>query len=224
MPKTIAALLAIITLLVGSCLTTQPGPINKWGNVIQEGTKATVLIVVEPIGSLDPRPTVGTGFVISSNGYIITNYHVIMESFDPSTYHKIWIKFKDGRSFNGEIIKIIPDSDLALLKIDAKNLEYLELETEYTPQLGDEIITIGNAYPFFFYPTSGIISGLESSNNVYVMNITAPINSGCSGGPILNSNGKVVGVITAMAQAHRGIYIGIELRSIRLLLKNLPIE
>ena len=156
---------------------------------------------------------IGSGFVIDSNGLIITNKHVVSDteaSYQVLTY--------DQKKYNVEKIYRDPLNDLAILKINASNLKKLTLGDSNNLKLGQLVIAIGTPLGEFTNTvTSGIISGLgrgitagspfegyvEKLDNV--IQTDAAINPGNSGGPLLNSQGEVIGVNTAIAQEGQNI-------------------
>jgi len=222
MRKHLVVLLTVLAVAFGSCVIISQRPSNQWGQIINESTDAVVSITIHNISDPGTPVTAGSGFVISEDGYIITSYHVLATALQDLESWNIWARFEDDRLFAIKIVRLREEHDLALLKIDAQNLEFIELEDEYFAHPGDNVITIGNAYPFIFSVTSGIVSKIEMYGSAYIIQMTAPINSGCSGGPIINSRGKVVGVIAAWVPSHRGIYLGVDVRSVHLILKACP--
>lgn len=150
------------------------------------------------------RPTyaVGSGFIISSNGYVVTNYHVISAS------KKITIKLENGTSYSGKLIGRDPKTDLALLKIDGQtNLPYVTF-AKALPEVGDWVLAIGNPLNLGGTVTMGIVSarGRDIGASPYddFLQIDASINRGNSGGPTFNLKGEVVGVNTAIATPSGG--------------------
>lgn len=148
----------------------------------------------------------GSGFLISSDGYILTNNHMVGDA------KKVEIELGDGRKFTAKIIGTDPDSDIAVVKIDAENLPYLELGDSDALQVGEWVVAIGNPLGFSHTVTAGIVSakgrsvGLADIENF--IQTDAAINRGNSGGPLLNLDGKVVGINTAIVGATGNIGIG----------------
>jgi len=148
----------------------------------------------------------GSGFIISQDGYILTNNHMVGDA------KKVEIELSDGRKFTAKIIGTDPDSDIAVVKIDAENLPYLELADSDTLQVGEWVLAIGNPLGFSHTVTAGIVSakgrsvGLADIENF--IQTDAAINRGNSGGPLLNLDGKVVGINTAIVGATGNIGIG----------------
>lgn len=155
----------------------------------------------------------GSGVIMSANGHILTNYHVV------DSAEIIYVDLQDGRRFSAEVIGLDEVTDLALLKIDATNLPTIPQDPELEPQVGDIVLAIGNPLNYGQTITQGIISasgkrGLRpgpSHGNLIQMD--AAINVGNSGGALVNSKGMLVGINTASAQAERtgiqGIFFAI---------------
>lgn len=144
-----------------------------------------------------PQPVrgAGSGFFISADGYLVTNNHVV-ENADKITVH-----MSDERTFNARIIGRDPATDVAVLKVDARNLPFVSFEDRAKPRVGDWVVAVGNPFNLGGSATAGIVSALGRKNlaeSSYVdyMQIDAPINRGNSGGPTFDLQGRVVGVNT----------------------------
>jgi serine protease Do len=148
----------------------------------------------------------GSGFIIAPDGYILTNNHMVEGA------EKVNVELADGRKFTAKITGTDPDIDIAVIKIDADNLPYLELADSDTLEVGEWVLAIGNPLGFSRTVTAGIVSakgrsvGLENIENF--IQTDAAINRGNSGGPLLNLAGKVVGMNTAIYGATGNIGIG----------------
>ncbi|WP_147535256.1 S1C family serine protease [Bacillus marasmi] len=152
---------------------------------IQEYKKAVVAVEGNNIK--------GTGFNISDEGYIITNYHVIEEM------QQILVHFADGKVFKARIDREYPQLDLAFLEIQGENLPSLKLAEELNGNEGDKLFVIGNPLAFYQIANKGEMIGLRAVNGVEVpvLAITAPVYRGNSGSPVINEAGEVVGVVFA---------------------------
>jgi len=155
----------------------------------------------------EPRTAQGSGFIISADGYILTNNHMVEGA------EKVEIELTDGRKFTAEIVGADSDSDVAVIKIDASNLPYLELANSDTLEVGEWVLAIGNPLGLSHTVTAGIVSakgrsgfGLATLENF--IQTDAAINFGNSGGPLINLDGKVVGINTAIAGSTGNIGIG----------------
>jgi serine protease Do len=156
---------------------------------------------------LPPRNGVGSGVIISADGLVITNNHVV-EGADSVT-----VKLSDGREFRATDIKTDPASDLAILRLKgAKNLPVARLGDSNNLEIGDWVLAIGNPFEQENTVSAGIISGKGRSfgriQRSDFLQTDAAINPGNSGGPLVNLEGEVVGINTAIA-SNSGGYQGI---------------
>jgi len=148
----------------------------------------------------------GSGFIISTDGLIITNNHVAGDC------EKITITLQDGRSYNPIIIGLDPYTDLAVLKIDAEGLKTISFGNSDRLQVGQMAIAVGNPFGFNYTVTAGVVSALgrslrtESGRMIdNVIQTDAALNPGNSGGPLVNSTGEVIGVNTAIIAMAQGL-------------------
>ncbi|MDG0969706.1 MAG: Do family serine endopeptidase [Porticoccaceae bacterium] len=142
-----------------------------------------------------PSQTMGSGFVVSSDGFILTNHHVV-EGAD-----KIQVQFADRREFLATIVGSDRTSDLALLKIDATNLLSVKFAKPESTRVGEWVIAIGSPFGLDYSVTAGIVSAIGRSlptengeNYVPFIQTDVAINRGNSGGPLFNLDGEVVGI------------------------------
>ncbi len=154
-----------------------------------------------------PRTAQGSGFIISTDGYILTNNHVVEEA------EKVEVELTDGRKYSAVITGTDPESDIAVLKIDAKNLQCLELADSNKLEVGEWVLAIGNPLGLSHTVTAGIVSA-KGRNRLGLATLEdfiqtdAAINFGNSGGPLINLDGKVVGINSAIAGSTGNIGIG----------------
>jgi len=148
----------------------------------------------------------GSGVIFDQKGLIITNNHVIENSTN------VQVTLLDGRVFEGIIIGSDPPTDLAVIKIDASNVPIARLGTTAKTIVGDWVVAIGNALGDGISVTQGIVSAMEREATVpgscqieNVIQTDAAINPGNSGGPLLNLEGEVIGINTAIARNAEGI-------------------
>ena len=145
----------------------------------------------------------GSGFIISADGYVVTNEHVVHEA------EEIVVTMTNGRTFDAEVVGTDYDTDIALLKIDAKNLPYLRFTEDDDLIVGEWVIAIGNPFGLFKVNDQpsvsvGVISAMgrdferQDDGRLYsrMIQTDAAINPGNSGGPLVNVHGKVIGVNT----------------------------
>lgn len=150
----------------------------------------------------------GSGFIISRDGYILTNNHVVGDA------DKITVELQDGRKFtNAKVIGTDPGTEVALIKIDGDDFPVLPMGNSENNKIGDWVIAIGNPFGLSETVTVGVISavgrkqvGIASYENF--IQTDAAINPGNSGGPLINLDGKVIGINTAIYSGSGG-YMGI---------------
>jgi len=157
------------------------------------------------------RRGTGTGFLISRDGHIITNNHVVEGATS------LRVRLFDKREFNAEVVGRDPETDVAVIKIDAQNLPALSLGNSDSVRVGEWVLAIGNPLAFQFSVTAGIVSatgrlldGLPDRSQYSIMDFIqtdAVINPGNSGGPLVNVRGQVVGINSAIA-SDNGFYQG----------------
>ncbi|GAB2611522.1 Do family serine endopeptidase [Novilysobacter erysipheiresistens] len=161
-----------------------------------------------PDGPSSGGTSLGSGFVISDDGYVLTNYHVV-EGAD-----EITVTLSDRREFEAEVIGSDEQYDIALLKIDADNLRWLRAGDSASLQPGQWVVAIGSPFGLDHSVTAGIVSAVGRSNpyagQQYVpfIQTDVAINRGNSGGPLLNTSGEVVG-INSQIFSNSGGYMGV---------------
>jgi Do/DeqQ family serine protease len=160
-------------------------------------------------GSPGPSKSTGSGVIISDKGYIVTNNHVIKGAT------KVDITLSDNRKFEAEVMGTDPSTDLAVLKITGKNLPVIELANSDQTRVGEWVLAIGNPFELTSTVTAGIISAkgrdISILNGQYsiesFIQTDAAVNPGNSGGALVNSDGKLIGINTAI-YAPSGTYAG----------------
>jgi len=149
-----------------------------------------------PNGPMQPRSTpmrgVGSGFIVSPDGYIVTNAHVVDDASE------VTVKLTDRREFTAKVIGADKRTDIALIKIDAKNLPALDLSSPPGVKKGEWVVAIGSPFGFENSVSAGIVSGLHRAlpggQMTPFIQTDVAVNPGNSGGPLLNTAGQVVGV------------------------------
>jgi serine protease Do len=154
---------------------------------------------IVPQGPQAPQPVraSGSGFFISSDGYIVTNNHVVQDAT------KISVVTNGDRTLTAHVVGTDPATDLAVIKVDGGPFQYVSFEDRAKARVGDWVVAVGNPFGLGGTATAGIVSALgrqnvADSNYVDYMQIDAPINRGNSGGPTFDVEGRVVGVNTAI--------------------------
>jgi serine protease Do len=180
--------------------------------------------VTDPFGNSGQQEATGSGFIVSTNGVIFTNDHVVEGA------SKVEVTLPDGRSFDATVTDTDPSRDFAVLKIDATDLPTVTLGRSSALQLGQSVVAIGYALGLEGGPTvtSGIISSLErtvqaqdpnTSGGVRtyrnILQTSAAINPGNSGGPLVDLNGDVIGISTAGVSSADNIGFAISIDAAR---------
>lgn len=173
----------------------------------------------------------GSGIIISENGYILTNEHV-----SGGKYSNCYVTLEDGKSYNGSVVWSDSNVDLSIIKIEAYKLDYMELGDSDNLYLGQDVYAIGNPVGFEFQRTvtKGIVSGINRTlkiednenpeNSVYMEDLIqtdSTINEGNSGGPLINLNGKVIGINSVKLSSAEGMGFAVPINIVKPILEKL---
>ena len=180
--------------------------------IYDQATKQVVGVTTEIIytnifGQVSPASVSGTGFIISGDGYIMTNNHVIEEAREGG--YEVSVLAFDGTEYTADIVGYDEDNDIAVLKIDASGLTPVTYGGAEDIVVGREIYPVGNPLgELNFTMTTGIISATDrlittdtESDPINMFQIDAAVNNGNSGGPVYDTEGRVIGVVTAKQKA-----------------------
>ena len=160
------------------------------------------------------QESVGTGFFISDDGNIVTNYHVIKNATN------LLVALNDGTYLRAKVIGADPDNDIAVLDVEGNNFNEVEFSDSDGVRVGEAVMAIGSPFGLVGSVSTGIVSGksrtIENGGNNTFIQTDAAINMGNSGGPLFNKEGKVVGVNTALfSQTGGSVGIGFSIESNR---------
>ncbi|QUV99012.1 DegQ family serine endoprotease [Chloracidobacterium sp. MS 40/45] len=177
-----------------------------------------------PLPQQRPANSLGSGVVVSADGYLLTNHHVVDGASD------IKVTFADGRSLKARLVGTDPKTDIAVLKVDEKNLPAIPFGDSSQLEVGDFVLAIGNPFDLGQTVTFGIVSALGRGNlgiETYedFIQTDAAINPGNSGGALVNLQGKLVGINTAIiargAQGNQGIGFAVPVSMARMVMEQL---
>ena len=182
---------------------TQITPLYQsfFGFIIQQGTRRQVYNAY------------GSGVIVTSDGYILTNNHVVQDA------ERIYVTLNDRRELPATLVGNDPATDLAVIKVEAEDLTYIPFGNSDKALIGEPVLAIGNPFNLTSTVTSGIISAKARNVNIIenprgqetplesFIQTDAAVNSGNSGGALVNSHGELIGVVTAIASGN-GYYTG----------------
>ena len=202
------------TLSIGSQTSSTPAPVSTTtaakpvAAIYDQACNEVVGITTEVtytnfFGQTSSSAVSGSGFIVSPDGYILTNYHVIEYAYKGN--YAITVMLHDGTRYEASIVGVEDCNDIAVLKIDASGLDPVTFGDSDKLSVGDDVYAVGNPLgELEFSMTTGHVSALdrlittdESSEAINMFQIDAAVNSGNSGGPVYNANGEVVGIVTA---------------------------
>jgi serine protease Do len=154
----------------------------------------------------EPMHGLGSGFIVTSDGTVLTNAHVVDGA------EEVTVKLTDKREFKAKVLGLDKSSDVAVLKIDAKNLPTVKIGTSAQTQVGEWVLAIGSPYGFESSASAGIVSAksrnLPDGSYVPFIQTDVAVNPGNSGGPLFNMNGEVIG-INSQIYSRSGGYQGL---------------
>lgn len=201
-----------------------PAPEGDSEDDVDSGMEATVeslaeqvrpsVVVVSFSGRDGKQQGLGTGFVISPDGLIATNLHVIGEA------RPIQVTFADGRKFPVTSIHATEKAmDLAIIKVDARGLTALELGDSDTLKQGEQVIAIGNPLGFRHSVVTGVVSEKREVDDKPMIQVAIPIERGNSGGPLLDLEGRVHGIVTLKSQVTRNLGFAVVINALKPLIE-----
>lgn len=221
-PAWCCGLAASFWMMVEPALAAQPDPVRRTPvvEVVEKVAPAVVNIAAESIvREVDPffgpffgsrthrAQSLGSGLIIDPNGYVVTNAHVIEGA------SRIVVTLLDGRELQAEVLGSDRDADLAVLKVEGRNLPAVPLGPSQDLMMGETVVAIGNPFGLSHTVTTGVLSArgrsvpgaAEGVRFTDFLQTDASINPGNSGGPLVNLAGRVIGINTAIIQGANGI-------------------
>lgn len=184
------ALFLIPTLVQGQATQNQPPQVGP-GDIYKKSSPSVVLI--ETYGDDGKVSGAGSGFLVSADGRILTNFHVIAHSKHAT------VRLANEDAYDSvEVIDVDKRKDIALIKIKAVNQPFVNLGHSHAAQVGDKLYTLGNPLGVFQNTLSdGILSGIRQMDGYKLFQLSAPISLGSSGSPVFNSSGDVIAIVEA---------------------------
>ncbi|MEM3061376.1 MAG: trypsin-like peptidase domain-containing protein [Candidatus Bathyarchaeia archaeon] len=184
---------------------------------------STVKLVHYDLFRTIPLKGMGSGFIFDPKGYILTNYHVIEEA------EKVQVSLTDGKLLSGKVVGVDPSMDIAMIKVSNESLKEAKLGDSSSLKVGQFVIAIGNPFGLTGGPsiTFGVVSSLNRSIKTEkgiienLVQTDAAVNPGNSGGPLVDIDGKVIGMTTAIIPFAQGIGFAIPINSIKQVLNDL---
>jgi hypothetical protein len=198
--------------------TTPPIPVSSGRkeaqDIFKEISSATVYITTK---TMTGEEYLGSGFIVDSSGVIATNFHVVESA------EQINIKLKDGTIYPvSSIIHYDINRDLCLLKVETRNLPSLPLGDSDSLQIGEKIYCIGNPLGLEYSFSDGMLSGIRDLRGLKYLQFTAPISPGNSGGPIVDMQGKVIGMTTFEILGGQNLNFALAVNEIKPFIKITP--
>src|SRR3954469_21759777 len=166
------------------------------------------LLMIRALDANGDTLGLGTGFLVSADGKFVTNYHVIQEAA------RLSVKLLDGAEYREvSLVAADPASDLALMQIPgARGLTALPMGSDVQMEVGDRVFVMGNPLGMGGTFSDGMVSGKRPLEGVAMLQISAPISSGSSGGPVMNERGEVIGVATMMVMGGQNLNMAVPVR------------
>jgi serine protease Do len=198
-------LLALVVVGCGGGAQNAPRSRLSTKEIVERNKPAIVRIESRVATDEGDRRQFGTGFLLSADGRIATNLHVIIGSGD------VKVRLADGHEFRARrVVAVDPQRDLAIIDIDAVGLPIARLGNSDEVAAGDRVVAIGNPLGVLDYTVSdGLISSVRQLEGIKVLQISAPISQGSSGGPLFNPYGEVIGVATLISAEGQNLNFGV---------------
>jgi len=204
------------SIVLVAAVAMQSAALGKDIATIAKGANGAVVSII--MSDKDGRPVAqGSGFVVSKEGRIVTNYHVIKSGSSAV------VKLPDGAFFVVDgVLTFDKDRDIAIIKAHGENFRTVTLGDSSRVQVGDEVIAIGNPLSLESTVSNGIVSGIRTvgEQSAKVLQITAPISPGSSGGPLFDIAGKVVGMTTSTVKGGENLNFAVPINEVNRMLQS----
>jgi hypothetical protein len=200
-----AVVVAAALLAMGCASRPAPAPSAPGPVVAHSLSPADIAARALPsVVTIRTQRSLGTGFLVKSDGWIATNFHVVVGG------PKVVVTLRDGRELPViEMLAANPDHDLALIRVEAHGLPSLALGNSDAMRPGDPVVAIGNPMGLEDTVSNGLVSARRKApSGLEVLQVSAPIAPGSSGGPIFNDHGEVIGVATAVVEGGQNLAFG----------------
>lgn len=207
-----APLLLVLTVATAACAHTQkpqPAPASASASPRAPLTPAQIAARALPaVVTMRTEESLGTGFVVRADGWIATNLHVVVGG------PRVKVTLRDGRELDVvEVLNASPDHDLALVRVEAKGLPTLTLGDSDAMRPGDPVVAIGNPMGLEDTVSNGLVSGRRKvDGGLEILQVSAPIAPGSSGGPLINERGEVIGIATLVLTEGQNLNFGVPIR------------
>jgi S1-C subfamily serine protease len=179
------------------------------GKIFQN--QADSIVVVGVVGKRKKDSRSGTGFFVSEDGLIITNYHLIKKA------RRMYVKLKDNTAYTRvKVVNLDVPRDIAVLKIEGKGFKPVKLGNSDEAAIGQKVVAIGNPLGLENTVSDGLVSAIRNgATGEKMLQISVPLSNGSSGSPLFNLNGEVIGVVTASLQKGQSLNFAVPINDVK---------
>jgi serine protease Do len=213
--------LAVVLVALFACGGTGKKPSQTSARIARPAATAPPLTVADiaalglpAVVTIRTAQSLGTGFIVRSDGWIATNLHVVIGG------PRVRVTLRDQRELDVvEVLAASPEYDLALVRVDARGLRTVAIGDSDAIRPGDPVVAIGNPLGLEDTVSNGLVSARRKINGFEVLQVSAPIAPGSSGGPLFNERGEVVGIATAVLNGGQNLNFGVPVRYLAPMIK-----